>query len=135
MKLRRLWSGLMLFVVVTSALIHYASPDGLQGAVLARVLGDDTSYADGFSLEGFRSIRTAMSEQQVHETLGVPLGQTWQYGHGGPCDFIYIRNAVVDSEAGENCDKRIHLNKAVRPDRFYRRSVIRTPLALLDSAD
>ena len=84
------------------------SLDGVQGLVLTAVLGQDTAYASGYSDRAFRSVRVAMTQEQVHSLLGSPLTVTWSYRATRPqgCVFVYFKNGRARSWIyGDDCEK------------------------------
>jgi hypothetical protein len=78
-------------VAAGAASIHSLFLDGIHGALLARVLGHDTKYAAGYTTRGFRTVRAGMTESQVRQLLGPPLGENWRYEAVGACDEVFIR--------------------------------------------
>jgi len=57
------------------AAVQIVSADGVVGELLLIVLGEDTSYAPGYSEEAFESIRIGDEELRVRTTLGEPLDE------------------------------------------------------------
>jgi hypothetical protein len=90
-------------VAAVAASIHYLSLDGIHGAVMARVLGHDTKYAAGYTTRGFRAVRAGMTESQVRQLLGPPMGKNWIYEAAGACDEVFIRGAEVDLIVDDGC--------------------------------
>lgn len=56
-----------------AAAAHLLVPDGVDGAVLALVMGDTGTYAPGYSDRAFRSVRSGMTQEDVRAILGEPL--------------------------------------------------------------
>ncbi len=53
--------------------------DGPQSLFVTLLLGEDTVYADGYSKRAFRRVSVGMTEAEVEEILGPPLG-SWFAG-------------------------------------------------------
>ena len=51
--------------------------DGLKGALLGAIFGEDTVYADEYSHDRFAEIELGMSEKEVYSRIGPPIS-TWQ---------------------------------------------------------
>lgn len=83
------------------------SLDGVEGIVLTALLHQDTAYAGGYTDRAFRSVRIAMSEEQVQSLLGPPLGVTWSYRASRPqgCASVHFRNGRTRSWAFDECEK------------------------------
>jgi hypothetical protein len=119
MKRRTMATGTVLLSGVVAALVflHLWLLDGLDGAVFAIALREDTLYAAGYSDAAFRRVTTGMSEAQVEEVLGAPesrwaidrsgagpdAGARWSYSPGDThyrCRVIlYRRGHVVTKHA------------------------------------
>ncbi len=55
--------------------------DGLEGSFWCLVSGESTHYSfPGYSDSAFRSVHSGMSELELVERLGHPLGESWVYG-------------------------------------------------------
>jgi hypothetical protein len=106
--LRRLGiPAMVLAVAVLGAWFQRWSLDGLQGIVLTALLHQDTAYAAGYTDHAFRSVRNAMSEEQVQSLLGPPLGVAWSYGANRPhgCGLVHFRSGRVRSWAFDACER------------------------------
>jgi hypothetical protein len=85
LKVRRARQTGMALVFVTLAaaaiaigirLYPLAVLDGVMS--LPSLILEDTGYAEGYSHAKFRTIRPGMTETQVREALGAPLGAVWK---------------------------------------------------------
>lgn len=63
--------------------VHFYLLDGLDGWFLS-LAGEDTVYATGYSDSGFRRVHRGMSEVELLELLGQPLGEVWIYSERLP---------------------------------------------------
>lgn len=63
-------SGLFLVGLVSA---HSFLLDGVDGALLAIVYGEDTVYSARYSDAGFRAVSAGMSLEEVRQVLGEPL--------------------------------------------------------------
>nr|WP_256433108.1 outer membrane protein assembly factor BamE [Myxococcus sp. CA040A] len=99
---RRLGCVAVGVVVVLSAvvLVRAFLLDGVSGALLACIVGEDTVYSARYSDRGFRTILPGMSEEQVRHALGEPLrvqeldppyGAVWSYSKSAKKDNYRIR--------------------------------------------
>lgn len=108
-RLRGVAAGLAGMIVVSIIGAHIYLLDGIDGAVLARTLGDTTVYAPDYTSAGFRQIETGTSERDVSRLIGRPLGETWVYEKDG-CRSFYIRSGTVASHVSNACR-----DKGIRP--------------------
>jgi hypothetical protein len=111
----RLKAAAIAAVFAGALFLHYRLLDGISGAVFTMIFGDTTSYASGYTDNGFRAVRPGMTDAQVQELIGQPLGEVWSYvsrmklgsnDPADPCDFVYIRGRNVDKYVGRSCRKR-----------------------------
>jgi outer membrane protein assembly factor BamE (lipoprotein component of BamABCDE complex) len=72
---------LVLVGIISLSVLHHYLLDGLDGWFFSAVLDfeedEDTVYAPGYTDKGFRRIKRGMTEQEVLNILGVPLGEVW----------------------------------------------------------
>jgi hypothetical protein len=83
------------------------SGDPVRDAVIGLFLSEDTEYAAGYSERLFRSIHDGMTEEDVRNLLGPPLGESWFYGSTGAngCEIVRVSNDVVVSRfSADDCD-------------------------------
>lgn len=89
------------------AALQFFLPDGLNGAAIATVLGEDTQYARDYSESAFRNIEAGMSEHQVRSLLGEPLtkmalnsnGESWRYTKSPSDSHYHLRSVVFRDHA------------------------------------
>ena len=75
-----MWAfAFLLVLALTGAGFQYWSLDGVSGLFLTVLLRDDTEYAPAYTDRAFRRVEVGMSEQTVHDLLGSPLVETWEY--------------------------------------------------------
>ena len=95
--------------------VHYMFLDGVSGLIFAPVFGDTTTYAPRYSDSGFRRVRKGMSEQQIQDLIGSPLGETWgyvplherkPYDSSDPCAWVHIRDGRVEEYVDPRCTKQ-----------------------------
>ena len=84
-------------------LSHSYALDGPSGWLYSLAFDEDTVYAEGYSDEAFRRVRSGMSESAVLDLLRSPLGEVWVYGSTPPA----MRSGMVGF-SGEVVD---HLDK------------------------
>jgi outer membrane protein assembly factor BamE (lipoprotein component of BamABCDE complex) len=75
--------GLLILVGISGLIaLHVYLLDGLHGWFFSSGEGpfeEDTVYAPGYSDKAFRRVKRGMSEQEVLNILGSPLGESWCY--------------------------------------------------------
>ena len=99
----RLWSG-----------VENYPADGVGGIIGALVWTEDTAYASGYTLDGWKRVRVGMSRSQVEAILGPPhatfaedqpeMSAGWSYSPGDThfrCRVLRFRNGVVVSKHSE----------------------------------
>jgi hypothetical protein len=60
--------------------------DGLTGLLLGLLLGEDTTYASGYSKSGFTAVKLGMSRAEVEALIGVPQ-KGWSLDEANPLNF------------------------------------------------
>jgi outer membrane protein assembly factor BamE (lipoprotein component of BamABCDE complex) len=87
---------------VAAVAVHAFLLDGLDGWLLARAMGDDTTYAPHYSDAAFRRVQIGMNREAVDRLLGPPLREVWVYREHAvslpSVDFAADRVAHVGSE-------------------------------------
>lgn len=74
-----LTSAAIVIIVATATIANFYLLDGLDGAALALVYGDDATYAPGYTDRMFGEIETGMDRASVKSRLGQPLSRAWIY--------------------------------------------------------
>jgi outer membrane protein assembly factor BamE (lipoprotein component of BamABCDE complex) len=83
------------------------SGDPVRDSVIGLLLSEDTHYAVGYSERLFRSVHVGMTEGEVRNLLGPPLGESWFYGSTGAngCEIVRVsRDVVVSGFSADECD-------------------------------
>jgi hypothetical protein len=83
------------------------SLDGFPGPAIGRLLGADTTFAKGYSDEGFAAIQIGMSAETVRARIGDPIAERWLYSnmqHSNRCPGVYFENTLVASWTRNECE-------------------------------
>lgn len=86
----------LVVLLALGAAVHLYLLDGLEGALLSLAFDEDTVYAESYSDSAFRRITSGISESQLIELLGPPLGEVWIYGPPGQSDMVGFSGDHVD---------------------------------------
>lgn len=95
---------LLLAVVVAIPTANTYLLDGLEGSFWCLVTDESTQYSPGYSDGAFRRIHPGMSERELVDRLGSPLGESWVYGKAPRSALVVFAGEVVDHidvESGE----------------------------------
>lgn len=92
--------------VALSVWFQIWSLDGLQGAILSAFLRQDTAYANGYTDRAFRMVRVGMTDAQVWNLLGPPLGMTFSYLGSRPhgCTSVHFKDGKARSWVFDECE-------------------------------
>ena len=85
---------LVLVFTMRVVVAHYNSLDGLRGFLGSFILEEDTVYAPGYSDRAYKKVKIGMAKNDVFETLGAPLMESWEYAGNVSC-LMWFRDDVV----------------------------------------
>ena len=116
------WIVATVTMMVAVGVVHRVLMDGLDGWLLARVYGDDTEYAQGYSDRAFKTIRSGMSESDVVRVLGEPIGEAWVYASVSRSDrtVLFINSKGRLEHVSDNTTPRTNLDNGMSRDDVVR---------------
>jgi hypothetical protein len=94
--------SLLVLSATAGLLAHLTLLDGIEGLVAPVFFVTDTKYSSGYSDDGFRRVSPGMTAARLHELLGEPLSEVWDYSASRPgCGFVRL----VQGRATETTDQ------------------------------